>query len=365
MSIMLFLGWSLNWAVLPILRLTSRPVDQLIGALSLVGWSLILFVLSTFVHELGHLGLGHLSGYRFSAFQVGPWRLIQRTGGYDIVRTGKFAGGQCLMDPPPFNDGRFPFVLYNLGGSLTNLFLAVMLWLMVSPETGQTTTLVLLRMFFATNIIIGFGNLLPIDLGVMRNDGARVAYRNDSDSRWVFWLILKFNHLEQQGVRLKDMPAEWFERKIPPRDLEAQSLASMRCLYLLDQMKLTEARRCLDDSLAQQPVPALRGMLQMFRFLLELLGQGDPAVLKRLETYEMRRFMSEMRSDPMVSVTHYAEVKLLSRQPLAVSEARNALEDNLRMRPGTARGIERQLMQRIDEKNEKENDNGFKDDLGL
>lgn len=365
MSIMLFLGWSLNWAVLPILRLTTNPKNQLIGALSLAGWGLILFMLSTLIHELGHLGFGRLSGYGFSAFQVGPWRLIQRGGGYAIGRTGKFAGGQCLMDPPPFNDGRFPFVLYNLGGSLTNLFLAVVLWLIVSPQTGLTTTLVLLRMFFATNMIIGLGNLLPIDLGVMRNDGARVAYRNDPDSRWVFWLILKFNHLEQQGVRLKDMPSAWFERKIPPRDLEAQSLASMGCLYLLDQMKLTEARRCLDESLAQQLVPVLRGMLQMFRFLLELLEDGDPEVLKRLETYEMRRFMAEMRSDPMVSVTRYAEVKLLSSQPLTVSEARNALEDNLRMRPGTVRGIERQLMQLIDEKSEKENHNGVKDDLGL
>ncbi len=33
-------------------------------------------------------------------------------------------GGQCLLDPPAMDGGRFPAVLYNLGGGLANLIFA-------------------------------------------------------------------------------------------------------------------------------------------------------------------------------------------------------------------------------------------------
>jgi hypothetical protein len=31
------------------------------------------------------------------------------------------AGGQCLLIPPEIKDGKYPYVLYNFGGSITNL----------------------------------------------------------------------------------------------------------------------------------------------------------------------------------------------------------------------------------------------------
>ena len=79
------------------------------------------------LHEAGHLVFGLMSGYHFSSFRIGSHMLMKEDGKL-VHRKIKIegTGGQCLMSPPEMVDGKFPVVLYNLGGSIANLVVTAM-----------------------------------------------------------------------------------------------------------------------------------------------------------------------------------------------------------------------------------------------
>ncbi|MDR0248936.1 MAG: hypothetical protein LBI44_04680 [Oscillospiraceae bacterium] len=77
--------------------------------------------LHTVLHEAGHLLCGAVSGYRFVSFSVAGVMFVGENGKLRLKRLG-VAGmaGQCLMSPPVGDGYSYPFLLYNLGGSLMN-----------------------------------------------------------------------------------------------------------------------------------------------------------------------------------------------------------------------------------------------------
>ena len=80
------------------------------------------FFLSIAAHEAGHLVFGLMTGYGFVSYRVGSLTIVRSDGKLKIRRM-KLAGtgGQCLMSPPEMKDGKYPFVLYQLGGVIFNL----------------------------------------------------------------------------------------------------------------------------------------------------------------------------------------------------------------------------------------------------
>ena len=92
------------------------------------GILLILFMsvlLQIILHEAGYCSFGWISGYRFLSFRIGSFMWLKKDGGIRFARL-KIAGtgGQCLMGPPDLTEGKFPYILYNLGGSIINLLSA-------------------------------------------------------------------------------------------------------------------------------------------------------------------------------------------------------------------------------------------------
>ena len=86
---------------------------------------LIGYILHIFIHEGGHLIFGLLSGYEFVSFRVGSFVLIREDGKFRFKRYNiPGTAGQCLMMPPEKKEGSFPFILYNLGGALTNIIVS-------------------------------------------------------------------------------------------------------------------------------------------------------------------------------------------------------------------------------------------------
>ena len=87
-----------------------------------IGIYIVIF-LQIVIHEAGHLFFGLLSGYDFSSFRVGNFMWVNENGKIKLKRMSIVGtGGQCLMSPPEINTNeKFPFVLYNLGGSIMNI----------------------------------------------------------------------------------------------------------------------------------------------------------------------------------------------------------------------------------------------------
>ena len=338
------IGMGMSWAF----EHVSGGVILLWLAVTLVG-----FYVQLILHEAGHLVCGLATGYKFVSFRIGSW-MLQREHGKLCLRKYTLAGtgGQCLLAPPPLTEGKMPCILYNLGGPLVNLLTAVGFGLAVVllPGSGMA------QVFCATQALVGLllalANGLPMG-GVVNNDGANaLLLGKDPAALRSLWVQLSVNARQAEGVRLKEMPEEWFAL---PTEAERQNsmtavLAVLRENRLVDAHCFDEAAALIDQLNAGPHgwMPLYDSLLLCDRLYLALLrGEDAGAWLAEWETKPMLQFRKAMRSFPAVLRTEYAA---------ALHLGDTARADQLRARfeaqakrypyPGEIEG-ERELMQSI------------------
>lgn len=227
-----------------ILKLGSLDISEGIMAVVVAVAALFvsLFLLITF-HELGHLVCGLMSGYRFVSFRILDFTFI-RIGGR--LRIKRFAvagtGGQCLMCPPDRPVAEIPFTLYNLGGIIANVILLVpaIVALIVTgnPFVSESATI-----FLLCDVFLILTNGIPLKAGGIGNDAYNLLLlRRSMLSRRGMILQLRSNALIQEGVRPRDMPAEWFS---VPADIDFSNALEV-------SIPLMQASRTLDMMLPEQ-----------------------------------------------------------------------------------------------------------------
>lgn len=271
------------------------------------------------VHEAGHLVFGLLTGYGFSSFRIGSVMLLRQDGRLVFKRLSLAGtGGQCLMTPPEWRDGQIPFVLYNLGGSLMNLIFSALCALLAIPLRGVAWVSAVPWLFVITGVMIALMNGLPLRVGLVDNDGRNaVSMGKNPAALRAFWIQLKINAANAQGMRLKDMPDEWFA--LPPDADHANSMIStidvLVCNRLLDAQHFDAAREQIDALLEREPPLAglHRNLLVCDRLYLELIGPRSAERIDSLHTREQRKFMKAMRQLPSVLRTNYAYALLHER----------------------------------------------------
>lgn len=107
----------------------------------------IAMLIQIIVHEAGHLVFGLISGYKFSSFRIFSFMWVKEDGKMRLKRLSiAGTGGQCLMSPPDMVDGRIPVVLYNLGGSLMNVIVSLVFFMLYFLLTEVPFVSVLLLM---------------------------------------------------------------------------------------------------------------------------------------------------------------------------------------------------------------------------
>lgn len=180
----------------------------LIAVLLAITCSMYLHML---LHELGHLIFGFLSGYEFLTFRIGSLALVRSENQIVIRRSGSMGtGGQCLMIPPEGKGYSCPYVLYNFGGSLINLLLAVIclpvyfIW----PSLSSAA----IYIFGVVSAFMFLTNWIPLKIGGIPNDGYNtLACSRSREARNAFCLVLRITGQLYAGIRLKDMDSSWFE----------------------------------------------------------------------------------------------------------------------------------------------------------
>lgn len=279
--------------------------------LLLIGMYAFVFV-QLVIHEAGHLVFGLLTGYRFSSFRIGSLMWVREG---ERVRFKRLSiagtGGQCLMEPPAYDEGKFPFVLYNLGGSLMNIASGLLFLLLYSLEGGETFLGVLLLIAGELGFVMAAMNGIPMRMGMVDNDGYNALSLGKNDAaRRAFWIQMKINEQTTLGVRLKDMPEEWFAWP-EDEDLKNSMIASIavyHCNRLVDDHRFAEAEEQMAGLLAAKTgvVGLYKNLMLCDRIYIELLGENRSDVLAEMRTKELERFMKSMRSFPSVLRTQYA-----------------------------------------------------------
>ncbi len=299
------------------------PFGQyLLILVGMVGMMYLAFFLQIIVHEGGHLVCGLMTGYGFSSFRIGSFMWIRQDGKIRLTRFSLAGtGGQCLLVPPPMVDGKIPYVLYNLGGSLANLLAAaICLGLLLLTGNG------LLHFFLLQMTVVGVGfalvNGIPMNAGGVCNDGynAKSLGKNPNAMR-AFWVQMKINEAQAAGVRVKDMPEEWFD--LPAQEDMGNSMCSalavIRTSWHMDRHEFDQAAQSIDTLLEDSKAEKIEvqgiylHMMACDRIFCELTGSGDREIVDQLLTKELQAAMKQMKNMLPIIRTQYVLALLYDR----------------------------------------------------
>ncbi len=308
-------------------------------------------------HEAGHLVFGLLTGYEFSSFRIGSFMWLKENGKLKFKRM-KIAGtgGQCLMSPPDMKDGKIPIVLYNLGGSIINIVLGILFLAGYLLCTYVSFISLILLAFAVVGFISAMINGIPMRLGAVDNDGYNAfALSKNKEAVEAFWFQLKVNEQCAKGVRLKDMPAEWFT--VPTDEAMKNSMAAVRgvftCNRLLDEEKFEEADATMEHLLEIDSgiVGLHRNLMICDRIYVELIGENRSDIIESMMTKEQKRFMKSMKRFPSVLRVNYALALLYEKDTAKAETVKNEFEKAAKTYP-YAQDIEseRRLMEIAEEK---------------
>ena len=166
--------------------------------------------LSIIIHELGHLIAGLKTGYKFLSFRFLSVVIIKYKDGFSLKRfTLPGTGGQCLLIPPPYKDGKYLYKLYNNGGWMANIFISfvgLIFYFFIRNNILNN----LLLVFILINIYFALTNGIPMNLGI-NNDGANLKELNKSkDARRDFYLSLKINSEITLGKKYQELDEKYF-----------------------------------------------------------------------------------------------------------------------------------------------------------
>lgn len=304
----------------------DAPMHEMIT--SLIGLFLgmyIAFFFHTIIHEAGHLIFGLLTGYKFSSFRVFSFMWLKENGKLKFKRLSLAGtGGQCLMIPPDMKDGKIPLVLYNLGGSIINAIAGALLLVGYRLSLGIPFLSALLLIFSVVGFATALMNGIPMRMGTVDNDGYNAfALSKNDEAVEAFWVQLKIVEQSSKGVRIKDMPAQWFT--VPSDEAMKNSMVATRgvfaCNRLMDEERFEEAEALMSHLLEIDSgiVGLHQNLLICDRIYVELIGENRREVVENMLTKEQKKFMKAMKRYPTVLRTEYA-LALLYENDFAKAE---------------------------------------------
>lgn len=310
----------------------SSLIEELLPLAALFVGMYVGMFLQLIIHEAGHLVFGLLSGYRSSSFRIGSLMWIKENGKIVVKKlTIAGTGGQCLMVPPQMQDGKIPVILFNLGGSIMNLIASGILFVIYLLIPSGTIFSLMCLMVVLTGVAIALMNGIPLRLGTVDNDGYNaLSLGKNPDAMRAFWLQLKVNEQIAKGVRLKDMPDEWFT--VPTDEAMRNSMVAAQGVFaanrLMDQQRFEEADQLIAHLLQIDSgiIGLHRSLMICDRMYCEIIRDNRKEILDEMLTKEQIKFMKAMKKFPSVIRTEYVYSLLALKDAVKAKEARNLFD---------------------------------------
>lgn len=264
---------------------------------ALIGAVFFFYLVHIIIHEAGHLIFGILTGYTFVSFRIASITLIKENNKFKIKKFSiPGTAGQCLMMPPELKDGKYPFIIYNLGGGLMNLLISLASILIIIITENRVSTLnLILTLESIAGIIAGLTNIIPLKVGGVANDGYNIlSMLKDEYARYGFYAQLKTYALLTKGYRMKDIPFKDIECK-EGVDLSNPLVASLKLLehsWYLDKMDFNNAELCLkafDSNI--DLIPIIRYEINCEKIFLELTGDCNKDVVDKLYDDSLKKYI--------------------------------------------------------------------------
>lgn len=311
---------------------------------SILGGYLVQFI----VHEAGHLLFGLLSGYTFVSFRVGNLMVIKKNEKYRFANMNlPGTGGQCLMAPPEYNNGDFPFILYNLGGVLLNIVASSIAFIAIGDNTHTFFNIVLVG-FALGGLLVTVTNGIPMIIGGIPNDGYNIReMQKDKKLRQAFWIQLAVNDELTQGKRPRDLSFDDFSIDSPDQ-LTKPLITAVQLLHYsrsLDQLDFEQAEAYLQDftPYMEEIVSLYQHEINLECLFMEVINENRPDVVNNLYDDDLANHIKRTKNwlnrkrilmayewfhmkNKDKAMTYYHELRaLVDRHPLE-GEARMEIE---------------------------------------
>lgn len=305
--------------------LDNEALSMALMLLCMVGAILVQLI----AHEGGHLLFGLLTGYRFVSFRIFSLALVKLEGSLHVKRLSlPGTAGQCLMAPPEPYTPHMPTQLYNYGGVLMNLLLAVLALPLILFGSGA----VALFSAWVAGVGILFALLNGVPMRVMvSNDGLNARnMRKHSANVWALWVQLKVQQELTEGKRLKDLPEEWFKPEAPLQNDLIWAQEIMGVQQLLDKGEYEKALTTgmeLLPRLGESPLLGFQVRGDMI-FLHLLLGQADKAQRLMDKNYQKlhKKMAAMVKTLPSMIRTEYAKALLLEKDKEKAAELKECFD---------------------------------------
>ena len=333
----------------------DKPIGQTLliaGGLFFAMYAAIL--IQIIIHEAGHLVFGLMSGYKFSLFRIFSLTFVKEGG---KIRTKRLSiagtGGQCLMSPPDMIDGKIPVTLYNLGGSIMNIIAStVFLGLYFALKNVPFVSTVMI-FFAAIGYIFAIMNGVPMRMGTIDNDGYNAFSMSKSpEAMRAFWVQMKINEQTASGVRLKDLPDEWF--KLPSdEDMKNSMVATLGvfiCNRLMDKENFEEADKLMAHMLSIDSgmVGLHRNLMICDRIYIELIKENRKEIIDEMLNNEQKKLMKQMKNFPSVLRTQYVHALLCENDTAKAENIKTQFENIAKTYPYPSDvQAERELMMNV------------------
>lgn len=188
-------------------------------------------VIHIFIHELGHLVCGLISGYKFNSIRFFSLMIVNEKGKLAIRKMSLAGtGGQCSMVPPR-TDGTSPVALFNWGGCLINVITSAVAILVAILCIDMVVFSTVLLIFGVVGIGLAIINGIP--LKSLSNDGYNaITLKDRPQARIAFEKSLVIVKELGDGKRLRDLTEDYFDYEVGKYELDDNLLISTAAMTL-------------------------------------------------------------------------------------------------------------------------------------
>ncbi len=271
------------------------------------------------LHEAGHLIFGLMTGYQFISFRIFSYIWIKEEGKITRKRFSLAGtGGQCIMSPPSLKEGKIPYLWYNLGGVLANVFVSLLLMFFYYYFKPRGFWGEILLLTFMVGFFLALLNGIPLNNGELLNDGYNiVVIGRSSMSMYAFWLQLKIMEEMAKKKRLKDLPKDWFifPKEEEMNNIMVTTISVFVCNRLLDMKEFKQTKEKIEYLLgaAIKMAGIHQILLKIDLLYLTLILSHNQEEISRIYTKELKKYMKQFRSLLPVMRTEYTYALLFER----------------------------------------------------
>lgn len=312
-------------------KVIINPVKLFFYAFSII----LFYILHIIIHEAGHGLFGYLTGYKLLSYRIFSFMWVRQNNGKITFRRFKVPGtlGQCLMIPPKFQQDKFPFKLYLMGGVLANLISSLMVGLLFVPKSIPAILFVLIGLFSA------FTNAFPIGF----NDGMSYKIASSSPEQlYLFFIQLETNSRLFKGETYQDMPEKYFDTvpEIPEKTYFNDGQKLLQIGLAFDKQQWSDFRIKLENLWEKRENLVSIYLIELKKELLFALCLQDPDDQRIPDIWQDKSIKNSL-SQPMMgnrriqAAYHYFILKEKQKAETLLNEA-IALKDKA-PNPGEAK----------------------------